>query len=412
MALDPSIALGVKPIQFESPVNQMAKMYELQNAQQSNQLNQLNLGETQRKIEDRNRLRSTLGGFASDMSIDKQVNELARAGFLDEAKALAESAAKVSRDKRETDVATSNLRANSIKFHRDLLPGVKDQSSYEKWGLNAVKDIPELAQILPAQFTPELIPQLAMSADKFIESQKPIEMAPDSVLVQPSLTPGGKPTEIFKASPKAAATELKPLTAQQDTKLQHDIGKDRKTALDAIASFGDVRNATQKVREIPKSTLENVAGWTGYLPSVTSASQSADTDIANLKGKVTSLGKIAASAGGAIGTMAVQEWSIIRDMIAALDETKTTPAKFKEQMDLIDAQIAGAEERLRDSYATTHQEDFIRYPNRFELPAAGASAPPADKTTKAAPAVKRNAKDEADYQAWMKSQQKPKASAR
>lgn len=50
MALDPSIALGVKPVQIESPLNQMAKMYELQNMQQTSQANQLAMQEKQRAI--------------------------------------------------------------------------------------------------------------------------------------------------------------------------------------------------------------------------------------------------------------------------------------------------------------------------------------------------------------------------
>lgn len=50
MPIDPNIALGVKPMQFESPINQMAKMYELQNAQQTNQVNQLAMQEKQRAI--------------------------------------------------------------------------------------------------------------------------------------------------------------------------------------------------------------------------------------------------------------------------------------------------------------------------------------------------------------------------
>jgi hypothetical protein len=50
MPIDPSIALGVKPIQFESPINQMAKVYELQNMQQTSQANQLAMQERQRAI--------------------------------------------------------------------------------------------------------------------------------------------------------------------------------------------------------------------------------------------------------------------------------------------------------------------------------------------------------------------------
>jgi hypothetical protein len=50
MPIDPSIALGVRPAQIDSPLNQMAKMYELQNAAQSNQLNKLKMDEYTRGV--------------------------------------------------------------------------------------------------------------------------------------------------------------------------------------------------------------------------------------------------------------------------------------------------------------------------------------------------------------------------
>jgi hypothetical protein len=50
MALDPSIPLGIKPVQIESPLNQMAKIYEMQNMQQASQANQLAMQERQRAI--------------------------------------------------------------------------------------------------------------------------------------------------------------------------------------------------------------------------------------------------------------------------------------------------------------------------------------------------------------------------
>jgi hypothetical protein len=50
MPVDASIALGVKPMPIESPINQMAKMYEMQNAVQSNQLNQMKMDEYKRGL--------------------------------------------------------------------------------------------------------------------------------------------------------------------------------------------------------------------------------------------------------------------------------------------------------------------------------------------------------------------------
>ena len=57
MPIDPNIALSYRPPQFESPVNQMTNVLQMQNAQQSNQLNALGLQERQRAVEDNNRLR-------------------------------------------------------------------------------------------------------------------------------------------------------------------------------------------------------------------------------------------------------------------------------------------------------------------------------------------------------------------
>jgi len=299
--------------------------------------------------------------------------------------------------------------------------------------MNAIKDIPELGKMLPAQYDPALIPQLAMSADKYIEANKPqilqqnLGGKANIVSVNPytgkqeivsssamTATPGEqKPTFNQGAwyypptaenpqgtvAGETRADKPKPLTTLQDTKLQHDIGKDYKTTQDAIASFADVKKATAQVKSYTNAQLGKVTGKYGeYLPSLGETAKNVDTDLANLKGKVTSLGKIAASASGAIGSMAVQEWTLVRDMIAALDETKMTPQKLRQQMDLIDAQLAGAETRLRDAYTTTHQEDFVRYPKRFELPQS-TNAPAAAKPN--APA--RNPMKAQAYEAYLKA---------
>lgn len=183
MPIDPSIALGLKPFQVESPDEREQRILALENARQTNQLNQMKMGEYQRGIERTNKLRETLGGFNPGMSADDQVNALARAGFLDEAKSLAESAAKVGKEKRESEKALTDIKAANIKLHRDFLPAVRDQATYEQWGLNAIKDIPELAQILPAQYSPDVVSKLAMSADKFLESQKPHFISQENVMV-------------------------------------------------------------------------------------------------------------------------------------------------------------------------------------------------------------------------------------
>ena len=57
MSIDPNIALSYRPPKFESPVNQMTNVLQLQNAQQTNQLNDFGLQERQRSMESANALR-------------------------------------------------------------------------------------------------------------------------------------------------------------------------------------------------------------------------------------------------------------------------------------------------------------------------------------------------------------------
>ena len=170
MAIDSSIALGVKPIQLESPINQMAKMYEMQNAVQSNQLNKLKMDEYQRGIANTERRNALLGSFGADMSVDQQVNALARGGFLDEAKALAESASKVGKERREAEKALTDTEAAHIKTMREYLPMVKDQASYDAWRSETAKRLPSYAGLFPVQYSPELNQTLALSADKALEN--------------------------------------------------------------------------------------------------------------------------------------------------------------------------------------------------------------------------------------------------
>jgi hypothetical protein len=91
-----------------------------------------------------------------------------------------------------------------------------------------------------------------------------------------------------------------------------------------------------------------------------------------LEGKVTALGKAQAAATGAIGSIANQEWQILRDQIAAIDRTKGTGPLLK-QLELVELQAQGAMARIRDAYQRQFGEDFERFPQFSELPAPQSS---------------------------------------
>jgi hypothetical protein len=166
----------------------------------------------------------------------------------------------------------------------------------------------------------------------------------------------------------------KPLTAPQEAKLRSNIAKDYKSARSTIEMMDDVARAVNDVRNLSLDQKEAITGLSGYTYSILPSSRSADTKLANLKGKVTQMGKAAATLTGAIGQMAVQEWRIVSDMIASLDVTGMEPGDLDNQLDIIEGQARRAASITRDAYENQYVEDFARYPGRFQLPEAGGTA--------------------------------------
>ena len=73
--VDPNIALGVKPIQIENPMNQYAAMSQIQSSQQANQLNAMKMQEYERGLGEENKLRA-LFGSGIDMSSPEAVKQM------------------------------------------------------------------------------------------------------------------------------------------------------------------------------------------------------------------------------------------------------------------------------------------------------------------------------------------------
>jgi hypothetical protein len=168
----------------------------------------------------------------------------------------------------------------------------------------------------------------------------------------------------------------KPLTEAQTIKLRTDVGKDYKNASTALSQIDDLLASATSVKTAPG--LSAATGFTGLLPSFSEgAAAQAETRLANLRGKVTALGKATAAMGGAIGSIANQEWKILADQIAVLNEVKGK-GPLLEQIALLEEQAKGASERIRDAYEKTRADDFERFPQFRDLPAPkapGGAAP-------------------------------------
>jgi hypothetical protein len=171
------------------------------------------------------------------------------------------------------------------------------------------------------------------------------------------------------------AAAPKPMTPVQSAKRRDQLGKEFKTAQNALQTTQDVLDSIAYVKDEPG--LSRATGFTGtLLPSFPEgAAASAETRLKNLEGKITALGKAQAASTGAIGSIANQEWKILADQIAAIDRTKGTGPLLK-QLELVEAQAQGAMERMRDGYQRQFGEDFEQFPQFADLPAPKTSFKP------------------------------------
>jgi len=205
---------------------------------------------------------------------------------------------------------------------------------------------------------------------QYVSREQAIGMTPFSPAAVKFMMPGGGAGG--GGGGAVAAPAAKPLTEAQAIKLRTDVGKDYKAASTALSQIDDLLASAESVKTAPG--LSAATGYTGkYLPSFAEGKAAqAETRLANLRGKVTALGKATASMGGAIGSIATQEWKVLADQIAVLDEVKGTKPLL-DQIALLEEQAKGASMRIRDAYEKTRAEDFERFPQFRDLPQSKAS---------------------------------------
>ena len=190
-----------------------------------------------------------------------------------------------------------------------------------------------------------------------------------------------------------------PVTAQQKIARKSEVAQaysKTQTLIDkAYNPKEGIISIANKIKSLSPDQKEAITGYSGYIPSFRESSREADTLFGNLKGVVTSLGKDAAAASGAVGNMAVQEWKIAADMIADLKLEGMTPAALDAQMDRIIEQVSNATKLAERVYGIQYGEDVKQYP-AFKL----RGSPPARPKT---PVVKGGSRISPDIDKILKS---------
>jgi hypothetical protein len=157
-----------------------------------------------------------------------------------------------------------------------------------------------------------------------------------------------------------------PVTAQQKIARKTEVAQaysKAQTLIDkAYNPKEGIISIANKIKSLSDDQKEAITGYSNYIPSFRGTTREADTLFGNLKGVVTSLGKDAAAASGAVGNMAVQEWKIAADMIANLDLANMTPRALDAQMDRIIEQVSSATKLAERVYDIQYGDDVKQYP--------------------------------------------------
>jgi hypothetical protein len=443
MALDPSISLGVRGVELQNPLNALAQVSQIQNAQNQNAMAQLQMREAEAAAQEKNMLRRLDPTAADYESQLFKVNPQLGIAFRKEAATTAAQKAAESKslagaagEKQKVlsqalrDISGRPSDANIIAHTEDIqssplfsteekakalatqqrllaIPFAERQAYLASQGASASElkpstqtvnragatDIVRLPAFSGAPTTVGSYADVPLPAD--VQAQKiaiaqqsrppaqPRAEQPPVAVIDPTT---GQPIFVSREEalrnrmqPAAGAPTLKPLTEGQTIKLRADVSKDYKAASTALSQIDDLLASADAVKTSPG--LSAATGFTGkFLPSFPEGGAAqAETRLANLRGKVTALGKATAAMSGAIGSIANQEWKILADQIAVLDEVKGK-GPLLEQIALLEEQAKGAAARIRDTYEKSRAEDFERFPQFRDLPAPkapGGNAPAA-----------------------------------
>ena len=120
MAINELIARGGVPLQIEQPMNQLARMMQMQQAQQGIDKGRAELDEYGRKIERNNNLLKLVGGLGSDATDEQRSTALKGGGYFTEADALDKNVLERSKLKSESQFKQAESLARFAGVQKDL----------------------------------------------------------------------------------------------------------------------------------------------------------------------------------------------------------------------------------------------------------------------------------------------------
>jgi len=148
MPIDPSIAMGVRPVQTPNMLANYAQAQELG-------VNQLKMQEAQQTIADRNALRGL------DMNAPDYISQVGKVN--------PKLAMELQKSQLEGKKGQAELEGKLLTNARNTLAPINDQGTYDLWRKQTSAQLPGIAQFLPAKFDEKVKTALMLEADKYIQ---------------------------------------------------------------------------------------------------------------------------------------------------------------------------------------------------------------------------------------------------
>jgi len=307
MPIDPNIALGVKPVQLESPINQMANLYQLQGAQQSNQLNQMKMDEYKQGLAEQAQFKNALAGSQDEAAIKnafyakgdvkgyndylKSKQETSNLGFAGQ-----ETQGKISKQKREERQAT--LRDTSRNpSDANLTAHVEDVQLSSLYTPEEKAASQRMLHQLLGMTIPERQAFLASQGASAADLKPNIQMqnlgGTSNVLSIPAF--GGAPTTL--SSTNVTATPGEVLTARTTRRGQDliDARELQKIEIEKGKLSPEYIALEAKQKQVGKQSAINEAAMPGVIANATEAIKKIDelvgtAPVVDKAGKVTTPG--------------------------------------------------------------------------------------------------------------------------
>lgn len=428
--IDPNIAMGVRPIQIENPLNQYAAISQIQGAQQGQQLNALKMRQAQQEFESQNALANAYKNAITpegNVNYNALIPQLAAGGagsaipgVLKTRKEAEQAAATLEKTQTETKAEklklirektadlVNNPSPENIKAHAQdgLIQGAWtpeqadnfvqqalsvpiDQRAafFKEQSLNAEKRI-TTAETARTNLAREknAAEQLGVSKGQLGVSQQRLGLEQNKALREQTMgtIPAG-----YRLS--ADGTSLEPIPGGPTTtplapkELQAREAKfpQATQALKTFDSAADnLISDLERLKNHPG--LSNITGViAGRTPSLTAQGREAQALYKKIiaRGGFQELQNLRQSSptGGALGNVSNQENQSLREAFGALDQTQDA-SSVKNEIDRIVTNIGGSKNRVREAFDMT-------YDYKNNAPRSNAAPPAAPNQTKSGATV-------------------------